>query len=210
MASKHYQAGMFNNETHVLNFDDAQIEYRASVIENSQAWSLYEQLLALIDWRQDTITVYGKAHLTPRLSCWMGDPWMSYRYSNHTMLPVPWSALVLQIKEQVESNTNQRFNSVLLNYYRDGQDSNSWHSDDEPELGDDPIIASLSLGASRDFQLRHKTKNHLKHTLALENGSVLLMRGGTQTHWQHQLPKRAHAEGRINLTFRTLYQPSSG
>jgi len=120
------------------------------------------------------------------------------------MPPVPWSDTARRIKHQLESKTNERFNSVLINYYRDGQDCNGWHSDDELELDPNPIIASLSLGDRRDFKLRHKTNKNLSHALRLEHGSLLMMRGTTQQCWQHQIPKRAKANARLNLTFRTI------
>ena len=129
---------------------------------------------------------------------------MNYGYSNTLMSPVAWSARLLELKHAIEAVSNHRFNSVLLNYYRDGKDSNGWHSDDEPELGHNPVIASLSLGAPRDFHLRHKTNQQTTHKMTLENGSLLVMCGSTQHNWQHHIPKRAKAQGRINLTFRTI------
>lgn len=208
MGNMQYQTGIFDSETNVLDLPEAEIEYRPRFIEATTANDLYQELLSDTDWQQYTIRVYGKLHLTPRLTCWVGEPWMSYRYSHHTMQPVAWSQRLLQLKRDIEKTCNERFNSVLLNYYRDGRDSNGWHSDDESELGDQPSIASLSLGATRDFQLRHKTRHHLKRNLSLQSGSLLLMRGATQKYWQHQIPKRAHSQGRINLTFRTIIQPA--
>jgi len=189
-----------------LELEDACIEYRPNIYSDTAAWELYHNLLDNIDWRQETITVYGKQHLTPRLSCWMGDA--QYSYSHTIMQPVAWSDYVMKIKTDIEQVSGEQFNSVLINHYRDGQDSNGWHSDDEPELGINPVIASLSLGAARDFHLRHKTKKALKHKISLENGSLLMMRGTTQQHWQHHVPKRARASGRINLTFRTIIKSS--
>jgi len=203
MPKHQYQANFLECETTVLQFDDADIEYHAGFIAHDVAINLYQRLLQDTQWRQEVINVYGKQHPTPRLSCWMGEPNLSYGYSHTRMQPVDWSKTLLNIKQKIESSTQSTFNSVLINYYRDGQDSNGWHSDDEPELGHNPIIASLSLGAPRDFHLRHKHKP-LKHKMALENGSLLMMRGTTQHYWQHHIPKRAHAEGRINLTFRTI------
>lgn len=208
MGNMQYQTGIFESETNVLDLPDAEIEYHPGFIAAAAAKDLYQELLSDTDWQQDTIRVYGKQHLTPRLTSWVGESWMSYRYSQHTMQPVAWSKRLLELKEEIEEISTERFNSVLLNYYRDGQDSNGWHSDDEPELGNQPSIASLSLGAARDFQLRHKSRHSLKRNLSLESGSLLLMRGTTQQYWQHQVPKRAHAQGRINLTFRTIIQPA--
>lgn len=204
MLKHQYQQGNFDNETTVIDLPDAEIDYVPQFINDADGWSLFERVLQESEWRQERITIFGKSHLTPRLSCWMGDEGLDYTYSDITMTPVPWSDTVRRIKHQLESQTDEHFNSVLINYYRDGQDSNGWHSDDEPELGTYPIIASLSLGDSRDFKLRHKTNKNLSHTLSLEHGSLLMMRGSTQQSWQHQIPKRAKANARLNLTFRTI------
>lgn len=250
MAMSQIQANLFKESqtSEITVFDDAGLDaqYHPNFISETLAQSWFEQLLTQTVWQQGTVTVYGKQHLTPRLSCWMGESWMSYRYSQHTMQPTPWQALPLLIKEAVETELHARlnhgkqpnqtaqtekinieggnteaanqsahlleprltFNSVLINYYRDGQDSNGWHADDETELGQQPVIASLSLGAPRDFHLREKTNHANKHKLKLGSGSLLIMRGDTQAKWQHQVPKRATAEARINLTFRTILKHS--
>lgn len=208
MAPRDNQYALFECETHVLQLDDADIEYHENFLDSEAGTTLYDALIAETSWRQETVKVYGKEHLTPRLSCWMGEPWMDYSYSNLTMRATPWTSTVLSVKQKIEEQTKESFNSVLINYYRDGQDSNGWHSDDEPELGKQPIIASVSLGASRDFKLRHKYDKSLKSSICLAHGSLLMMRGRTQSHWQHHVPKRANAGGRINLTFRTLVQAS--
>ncbi len=192
------------NQRLSLHGDGLNVEYFPAAIDSETADSWFAGLLGTVKWKQDEVVVYGKRHLTPRLDCWMGESWMSYTYSNNTMSPQPWQSLPLQIKVMVEKITSDSFNSVLINYYRNGQDSNGWHADDEPELGKQPVIASLSLGAPRDFHLRHKRNKQLKHTISLEHGSLLLMRGSTQELWQHQVPKRANAQARINLTFRTM------
>jgi len=210
MSTHQYQPSIFDIETHVLDLPGAEVEYLSVFYQNEDAWALYQQLLQQTEWRQDRLTVYGKTHLAPRLSRWFGEPWMDYSYSNQTMKAAPLTPLLLKIKAKIEAKTGDRFNSVLVNYYRDGQDSNGWHSDDEPELGHNPTIASLSLGAPRDFHLRCKRDKLLKHTISLEHGSLLMMRGTTQSHWQHHIPKRAKAGGRINLTFRTILKPQTG
>jgi len=216
MINDQFQVEMFDKETFELDLRegkeqnpkqgliDADVEYYTNFIDPDQAWSFYHEILKQTELSQDKITVYGKQHLTPRLTCWMGDDGLDYRYSHYTMKPVAWSPLLLELKVLVEQFSNQQFNSVLINYYRDGQDSNGWHSDDEPELGQNPIIASLSLGGARDFQLRHKIKKELKHSIRLDHGSLLMMYGNTQKYWQHHIPKRAKADGRINLTFRKI------
>ena len=160
------------------------------------------RLVEETDWRAETITLWGKTFLQPRLSAWQGTA--RYRYSGLTMEPSPFSALVLDIKHAVESACGQRFNSVLLNYYRDERDSMGMHSDDEAELGPEPQIASASFGAVRTFILKHKrSKQTIK--LDLRPGSLLLMGGATQRHWQHGINKLSKPCGpRVNLTFRNI------
>lgn len=187
-----------------LDGDGLEAFYQPRFVASNVANMWFEELLQTTHWQQDTVTVYGKRHLTPRLSCWMGESWMSYSYSGQTMRPQPWQALPLEIKLKIEAATGETFNSVLINYYRDGRDSNGWHSDDEQELGAKPVIASLSLGAARDFHLRSKSNHALQHRLKLASGSLLMMSGSTQDFWQHQVPKRAHADARLNLTFRKI------
>ena len=160
MSNDQYQTDFLNSMPTILELDDACLDFQAYFYSQAEGLDLYQYLLNHIDWQQETIQVYGKSHLTPRLSCWMGDKNAVYGYSHTVMQPVPWNKQVLDIKQKIEETTNESFNSVLINYYRDGKDSNGWHSDDEPELGKNPIIASLSLGAPRDFHLRHKA-NHL-------------------------------------------------
>lgn len=204
MQSREHQKSFLASSKTKLSLPDAEIEFYAEFLEGDVAYDHYNHLLEATDWKQEKIHVYGKTHPTPRLSSWVGDEGTDYRYSNMTMVPLPWTERLLALKEEVESATQHQYNSVLLNYYRDGQDSNGWHSDNETELGLKPVIASLSLGAPRDFDLRHKTDKQHKYRISLHNGSLLIMRGDTQQYWQHQIPKRAHAEGRINLTFRTI------
>ena len=167
-------------------------------------------LTDLIDetsWQQDTLWIAGREITVPRLQCWVGDRGSNYGYSGIRLEPKPWTDSILTIKERVESLTNEQFNSVLLNYYRDGQDSVSWHADDEKELGQYPIIASVSFGAHRKFQLRPKAKDDKRRfQMELRHGSVLLMSNTLQNKWLHQLPKVSGLEeSRINLTFRKIY-----
>ena len=167
-------------------------------------------LQAIIDdttWRQEEIIVYGKPHLQPRLSAWYGD--LAYSYSGIRLEPLPWTPTLLDIKLRVEALVKQQFNSVLLNYYRDQNDSMGMHSDDERELGPEPAIASLSLGEERTFLLRHKSRKDLKTVkLALPAGSLLLMQGQTQQYWRHGINKERQAcAPRINLTFRSIRSP---
>jgi len=168
---------------------------------------LFQHLRQTISWQQDWITLYGKRHPLPRLTAWYGDPGAVYTYSGIALDPQPWTATLMALKEALTSLADVPFNSVLLNSYRHGGDSMGWHSDDEPELGPNPVIASLSLGGPRRFLLRHKTRPQLqKLDLTLASGSLLIMAGATQHHWQHQVPKTARAvPPRINLTFRRIY-----
>jgi alkylated DNA repair dioxygenase AlkB len=162
-------------------------------------------LLHEIPWQQDEIVVYGKTHLQPRLTALFGNEGKPYSYSNIVMQPHPWNSLLTFIKEEIESICATTFTTVLLNLYRDGKDSNGWHADNEKELGRNPIIASLSLGAPRVFHLKHNSINEMRQRIVLENGSLLLMKGETQHFWKHQIPKTAQEIGpRINLTFRTI------
>jgi alkylated DNA repair dioxygenase AlkB len=164
--------------------------------------TLLQRLLAETDWRAETITLWGKPVQQPRLSAWYGDA--RYSYSGMTLEPQPFTPLQLAIKAAVEQASGRRFNSVLLNYYRDEQDSMGFHSDDERELGHDPAIASFSVGEARTFILKHK---RLAKTvkLALGDGSLLLMAGSLQHHWRHGINKEKSARGpRINLTFRNI------
>jgi len=199
-----YQHDLFESRSIKSSLVDANIEYWPGFLTTQSATELFGHLLDQTEWRQEQITVYGKTHDAPRLSCWVADSGLDYRYSNMTMSPVAWSSALIALKQRIESLLGVRFNSVLLNYYRNGQDSNGWHSDDEPELGKNPVIASVSLGAVRDFKLRHKSNQQLKHTISLQHGSLLLMSGRTQTCWQHQVPKRVDVGPRINLTFRSI------
>ena len=161
-----------------------------------------DSLLHETDWRAEHITVYGQRHLQPRLTAWHGTA--RYRYSGMTLEPQPFTALQLEIKQAVELACGHRFNSVLLNYYRNERDSMGFHADDEPELGPAPVIASVSFGEPRTFILKHK---RLPKTikLPLGNGSLLLMAGQLQSNWLHGINKERRPLGpRINLTFRSI------
>ena len=186
--------------------DDAAIREYPHVFSFKESDRIMLSLVTNIPWRQDMLMIAGKEIPVPRLQCWMGNPRARYGYSGLQLTPISWSDNVLSIRRSVQSLTGIKFNSVLLNYYRDGKDSVSWHSDDEPELGLKPIIVSVSFGAERIFQLRHKIRKDLpKYCIALRNGSVLLMGDTLQSNWIHQLPKvRGLSEPRINLTFRNV------
>lgn len=195
---------LFNNSPIELELPDAEITYYPEFFNRAVADNLYKELLQTIPWRQDKIKVYGKQHNQPRLTALFGDG-KPYTYSNITMQPHPWNLLLRKIKSMVEAIAETEFTSVLLNYYRDGKDSNGWHADNEKELGENPVIASVSFGAERVFQLRNNDNLELKQNILLGHGSLLLMKGPTQHHWKHQIPKTAKPiGGRINLTFRVI------
>ncbi|MFM1754606.1 MAG: hypothetical protein RLZZ236_1545 [Bacteroidota bacterium] len=195
----------FHSEPQVLDLPDAEIIYYPQLFVKEQADTIFYELLKEIAWQQDNITVYGKTHPQPRLTALYGNDGKPYSYSNITMQPKPWNSLLQKIKYYIEASTECQFTTVLLNQYRDGKDSNGWHADNEKELGTNPIIASLSLGAERVFQLKHNTISEAKKNIILEHGSLLLMKGSTQHFWKHQIPKTTKPIGnRINLTFRSI------
>ena len=184
---------------------DGELCFDAQFLSIDQADLLLEQLLAELPWRHDELTVYGKAHLMPRLHCYQSEQNLQYQYSSLTLQSQPYHGKVLQLKRYLEAATGLSFNAVLINLYRDGADKMGWHSDDERELGNNPTIASISLGAQRCFKLRHKQKQATEISLELPHGSLLLMAGALQQHWQHSLPARKKVtKPRINLTFRNL------
>jgi len=188
-----------------ISLIDQQLTYYSSFLSPITANHYFELLLKDINWQQETITLYGKKIKVPRLVGWHGDEGKSYVYSGVNHQPEAWTNGLKEIKELIENYTGHAFNSVLLNLYRNGQDSMGWHSDDEPELGDQPVIASVSLGAERLFKVRYKNDHQLNHDVRLSNGSILLMSGDLQRDWQHQIPKTKQlVTPRINLTFRQI------
>ncbi len=181
------------------------LSYFPEVFPVKESKALFEKLTKNIAWRQESIIIFGRKVLTPRLTAWHGDAGAVYKYSGVSFDPLPWTEELLCIKSKAEALAGTTFNSVLLNLYRDGSDSMGWHSDDEPELGRDPIIASVNLGEARRFDLRLKTEHQQKLQILLEDGSVLVMKSDLQHYWQHQVAKSAKVKGpRINLTFRTI------
>ncbi len=193
------------HEKNDLKLPDADIAYYPNFLNSSQATSLFNLLYKNINWQQDTIKVYGKNFLQPRLTHLFANNKLPYSYSNITMYPSIFPLSLKKIKEEVEKLANCKFTTCLLNLYRNGQDSNGWHADNEKELGVNPIIASLSLGQTRNFHLKHRRNKDLKKKIELTHGSLLIMGGATQHHWLHQIPKtKKTVSPRINLTFRKL------
>ena len=196
---------LFQSEPIVLHLQDAEIIYFAHFFDKKEADAIFRQLAKDIPWQQDEIQVFGKIHPQPRLTALFGNEGKPYSYSNIKMQPYPWTLLLQKIKSYVESVSDTNFTTVLLNQYRDGKDSNGWHADNEKELGSNPVIASVSFGAERIFQLKHNSISGLKQNIILEHGSLLLMKGTTQHFWKHQIPKTSKTIGpRINLTFRVI------
>ncbi|MEJ8757669.1 alpha-ketoglutarate-dependent dioxygenase AlkB [Pontibacter sp. H259] len=193
-----------DNRFHKIPMPDADVWYAPAFFTPEQSELYYNQLLEQVNWQQEHIKLFGKAVVLPRLTAWYGDK--SYTYSGLKNQPQPWLPLLLNLKTQVELATNHTYNSVLLNLYQDGQSGMGWHSDDEPELGAEPTIASVSFGAPRRFGFRHKQNRAIKNLyLTVAPGSVVLMQGPTQHNWQHAIPKTAKPTGkRINLTFRSI------
>ena len=187
---------------------DAKLDYLPAWVEAGLAERWLHALFEQTPWQQPELFIHGRYHRTPRLTAWYGEPEARYRYSGKIHQPLPWTPLLDEIRQQVVQAVGQPLNAVLLNYYRDGQDSMGWHSDAESELGRDPLIASLNLGGSRRFDLRRVGSTRIEHSLTLQHASLLVMRGPTQHHWQHQVAKTRQAcAPRLNLTFRLIRFP---
>jgi alkylated DNA repair dioxygenase AlkB len=166
---------------------------------------LYRELVATAPWRDDVITLFGRTYPVPRRTAWFGDPGAVYAYSRIVHDPTPWTPTLATLREAVAAEAGGPFNSVLVNWYRDGQDSNGWHADDEPELGPEPLIASLSLGATRVMQFRHR-ETARRFDVTLHDGDLLVMWGDAQSAWVHAIAKSRRVQaGRINLTFRWVH-----
>lgn len=183
---------------------DGELNYFGSVMTHEEQQYYLAHLLETIEWKNDEAIIYGKHIITKRKVAWYGDDNYNYKYSNTTKQASLWTNDLLALKTRVEALTGARYNACLLNLYHSGEESMSWHSDDEKALGENTSIASLSFGAERKFSLKHKITKHTV-SLKLEAGSLLVMKGATQSHWLHSLPKMKNvAAPRINLTFRTI------
>jgi alkylated DNA repair dioxygenase AlkB len=192
-------------DSRALDLFEGEARLWPAAFDASEAGELFDELRRQIEWRQEEILMFGRRVPVPRRVAWHGDPGASYTYSGTEHHPLPWTPALARVRERVTGLTHVDFNAVLLNLYRDGRDGMGWHADDEPELGRNPVIASVSLGATRRFCLRHRRRKDLRLDVPLTHGSLLLLSGATQHHWVHALPKTAAAVGeRINLTFRRV------
>ena len=184
---------------------DGEVFLYENLMKETVVLEYFNQLEKNIAWKQEGMRIYGKQVNFPRLTAWYGDEGKTYKYSGLLNEPLPFTGLLVEIKETVEHLIGEQFNSALLNFYRDGNDSMGWHSDDEPELGINPTIASVSFGETRNFQFKHKKIANTLLNFLLANNSLLVMKGATQHNWKHQVPKRSKLSGaRINITFRKI------
>ncbi len=196
---------LFPEESQRIPLERADVIYYPNFIAADEAVRIYNTLHHQTPWQQDDIKVFGKVYAQPRLTALYASNGLPYSYSNITMHPHIFTQELEDIKNKVEILANDQFTTCLLNLYRDGKDSNGWHSDDEKELGKNPTIASVSFGASRVFKFRDKKAKTNVFSMHLELGSLLVMKGATQHNWQHQLPKTSkQVKPRINLTFRKI------
>jgi alkylated DNA repair dioxygenase AlkB len=193
------------DDCRVIELEDGELRLWPAAWRPDESSALFAELRRGIDWRQEELILFGERRRVPRLVAWHGDPGARYTYSGTEHVPCPWTPPLAATRDRVRELTGAEFNAVLLNLYRDGRDGMGWHSDDEPELGPQPTIASVSLGATRRFRMRHRRRRQLTLDLDLADGSLLLMGGATQERWLHAVPKTARAVGeRINLTFRRV------
>ena len=182
--------------------DNGVVEYHPDFLSQHESEHYYRHLVTSIEWRQDQLIMFGKAIITKRKIAWYGDKPYEYIYSKNKKVAKPWTKALKEIKLQLERYSGEDFNACLLNYYHDGSEGMGWHSDNEKMMKKHATIASISLGANREFMFRHK-HNHKQCSLELESGSLLLMKAETQDYWKHQLPIRKRIKTpRINLTFR--------
>lgn len=190
---------------HSYDIPDGELHFNPQWLARAEADALMDALMDQVHWETHRIKLFGQEHDSPRLSCWIGDPGASYVYSRVRFEPRPWPPALAALRARVDEASGEAMNSVLANLYRSGQDAMGWHSDDEPELGARPVIASLSLGATRRFRFRHRRDHSKTFAIELPHGSLLLMSGDTQANWQHALPRTARTVApRLNLTFRQI------
>ena len=190
----------------IFNVIDGEILFIRNFLSPADAKKYYDAIYKTINWKQEQISFYGKTFPVPRKTAWYGNEGLNYSYSGIKCFPETWTEELLKIKAAIEKFTPpEDFTSVLLNLYNDGNDKMGWHADDEKELGINPTIASLSIGETRRFDLKHKQNKELHYKFELTSGSLLIMRGALQHHWVHQIPVQKKVKNsRINLTFRTI------
>ena len=187
-----------------VDSDFQDFRYFPKYLDNSSADKLLETLLERNQWEREILKIYGKSISAPRLTSWFSDPMVSYRYSGKKRFGKPLTPELFQLRQILNAHLNVHFNFVLANFYRDGKDYVGWHADDEPDLGSRPLIASISLGESRRFRVRHNSRK-VTESIDLVHGSLLIMRGQSQSHFKHCLAKTKRlVNSRINLTFRTI------
>ncbi len=190
-----------------LSIADGLLFHHERWLPPETASTAFTAIHAETPWRLEHIQIVGRLIPVPRRTAWYGDPGATYVYSGIRNEPLPWTPLLSDLRAAVSAAAGAPFNSVLINHYRDGKDSMGWHADNEPALGRDPVIASLSLGAPRRFVLRHATQKDRSMAFLLGDGALLVMAGATQHHYRHAVPKTAEAGERINLTFRQVITP---
>lgn len=193
--------------TIALPMPDADVRYTDGWLGHHEADALLQALIDDVPWGVHRIRLFGREVDSPRLSCWIGDPGATYTYSRTRFEPHPWTPALAAVRDRLAADLGVRFNSVLANRYRSGHDAMGWHSDDEPELGPAPVIASVSVGAPRTFAFRARADGR-RVDLVLGHGSLLVMAGQTQRAWRHALPRTRRVPGeRVNLTFRVILPP---
>jgi len=196
---------LFSKEKQHFKLPNAELIYIPQFYSTEKSDLYFKIIETETNWQHDDITVFGKTYKQPRLTALYGESDQPYSYSNIVMHPEPFTNTLQEIKDNVASISNFNFNTLLINLYRDGNDSNGWHADNEKELGEKPIIASLSFGEERPFHFKHRTIKTQRHKLILEHGSLLIMKGEMQQYWLHQIAKtKKQIKPRINLTFRKL------
>lgn len=199
------QLDMFGQEGKTPGLPENILKYFPELFSKKESSAFLDKFITTIEWEQRVVTMYGKKVATPRLTAWYGEHGKNYAYSGNRFNPLPWTKELLEIKKRIEPLAGVTFNSVLLNYYRHGHDSVAWHSDNETELGTQPVIGSVSLGQVRRFDIRQKNNHQQKYSIRPESGSLLLMTGDLQQNWEHRIPKSQSVMGaRVNLTFRII------
>jgi alkylated DNA repair dioxygenase AlkB len=199
------QLGLFGDAGQSKGLPTDYLEYFPGLFDQGKSDYYLNKFIADTPWKQQVLKMYNNEVLTPRLTAWYGDKGTDYSYTGSVSNPIPWSPELLEIKSIVEPLAGTTFNSVLLNYYRDANDSVAWHSDKESVLGKHPVIASVSLGHVRSFDIRNKEDHSEKYSVRLEHGSFLLMKSGLQEKWEHRIAKSTKTMGpRVNLTFRLV------